>query len=285
MKEVDSYVDNLCKNMDCNGNEAKEFKREIKEHLLETINELQREGKSKEESFKIAVERFGETSELRNELSEVVHIKNPILNMLNIASIVSIIVLSIVLIIECKDADTIKAPILIFLVPVYIIFRIRKINKNQNGEINSMDEVLKFICMLYGIILIGGQVFPIEVSNFGLQGYSNIDFHVLPLLTIEENINNMGLSSVMFSIIRAFIMYIPIGLFLPIISERFRKLSNCIMVYIVGCAVVIMIKILFNVIGLHDRVFVSFDYSIFRVIGITMGYMIYKKMSTRLVIA
>ncbi len=285
MKEVDSYVDNLCKNMDCNGNEAKEFKREIKEHLLETINELQREGKSKEESFKIAVERFGETSELRNELSEVVHIKNPILNMLNIASIVSIIVLSIVLIIECKDADTIKAPILIFLVPVYIIFRIRKINKNQNGEINSMDEVLKFICMLYGIILIGGQVFPIEVSNFGLQGYSNIDFHVLPLLTIEENINNMGLSSVIFSIIRAFLMYLPIGLFLPVISERFRKLSNCIMVYIVGCAVVIMIKILFNVIGLHDRVFVSFDYSIFRVIGITMGYMIYKKMSTRLVIA
>lgn len=285
MKEIDIYVDNLCKNMNCRGNEAEELKREIKEHLLETINELQREGKSKEESFKIAVERFGETNELRNELSEVVHMKNPILNILNIASIVSIIVLSIVLIIACKDADTIKAPVLILLVPAYIIFRIRKINKSQNGEINSMDELLKFMCMLYGIILIGGQVFPIEVSNFGFQGYPNIDFHVLPLLTVEENINNMGLSSAIFSIIRAFLMYLPIGLFLPIISERFRKLSNCIMVYIIGSAIVIMIKILFNMVGLHDRVFVSFDYSIIRVIGITMGYMIYKKMSARLVIA
>lgn len=285
MKEIDSYVDNLCKNMDCRGNEAKELKREIKGHLLETINELQREGKSKEESFKIAVERFGETSELRNELSEVVHIKNPILNILNIASIVSIIVLSIVLSISLKDVDNVKAPVLILLVPVYIIYRIRKINKNQNSEINNIDELLKFMFMLYGVILIGGQVFPIEVSNFSFQEYSNIDFHVLPLLTIEENINNMGLSSVIFSIIRTLLMYLPIGLFLPIISERFRNLSNCIIVYILGGTIVIMIKIIFSMIGLHDSVFVSFDYSILRVIGIIMGYMIYKKMSTRLAIA
>jgi uncharacterized protein YpuA (DUF1002 family) len=51
--------------------QAKEFKEEIRTHLVETVKELQTQGKSEEESVDIAIKRFGEEKQLNIEFRKV----------------------------------------------------------------------------------------------------------------------------------------------------------------------------------------------------------------------
>lgn len=284
MQDIDKYVDSLCKNIDYKLKESNEFKSEIKEHLLETINELKREGKSEEESFKIAIYRFGEEDELINQISEVIHVKNPIIKILNLISVISIIFFGILLIKSYPDMDTLKGPILIILIPIYIVIKIRKISKIKDIQIDKRYEILKFILIIYGIIIVGINIFPIDISNINLNDSINIYFRIMPLSTIRHQINSIGIYPVVAQTIKAMMIYVPLGILLPLIFNKYNRLRNYVAICIYINIIMILIRIILNLFGMNSIVVVSSDYIIMNILGIISGYIIYNNINFKKVV-
>ncbi|ANU11481.1 hypothetical protein A1A1_14339 [Planococcus antarcticus DSM 14505] len=70
-RKIDEYVDQVYRHAKGNDQEIQELKLEMKNHLLETVQELQVEGKTEEQAVQIAKERFGEVTELRNLVNQL----------------------------------------------------------------------------------------------------------------------------------------------------------------------------------------------------------------------
>lgn len=65
MRQIEDYVNQVYRHAKGNDKEIQELKMEMKNHLLETVQDLQAEGKSEGLAIQIAKERFGEVHELR----------------------------------------------------------------------------------------------------------------------------------------------------------------------------------------------------------------------------
>jgi cytochrome c-type biogenesis protein CcmH/NrfF len=59
MKQIEAFVDSVYQNVGGNEKEIQELKAEMKNHLLEAVDELKKEGKSEQEAIDIAIDRFG----------------------------------------------------------------------------------------------------------------------------------------------------------------------------------------------------------------------------------
>lgn len=70
MKLVDEYLDRLYKND--NNKITLELKQEMREHLIESVNELKLQGLSEEEACKKAIERFDDGAEMQQELHSII---------------------------------------------------------------------------------------------------------------------------------------------------------------------------------------------------------------------
>ncbi|EDS77923.1 conserved hypothetical protein [Clostridium botulinum C str. Eklund] len=68
MGQIDSYVNSVYKNVGGNKEEINILKEEMRDHLIQLVEELKSEGKSEEESISIAIKRFGEETQIENEL-------------------------------------------------------------------------------------------------------------------------------------------------------------------------------------------------------------------------
>ena len=73
MVSIDEFVNSLYKGVNGSQKEIKDFKEEMKSHLIETVNELKHEGKTEEDSLKIAFERFGDSTVITNGLFKLFH--------------------------------------------------------------------------------------------------------------------------------------------------------------------------------------------------------------------
>jgi hypothetical protein len=71
MKEVDAYINSVFRCVKSNNSEIKELKEEMKNHLVDKINELMQEGKSESESIYEAIEEFDRNNELKSEIQNV----------------------------------------------------------------------------------------------------------------------------------------------------------------------------------------------------------------------
>lgn len=70
MKLVDEYLDKLYKND--NNKIILELKQEMREHLIESVNELKMQGLSEEEACKKAIERFDDGAQMQQELHSII---------------------------------------------------------------------------------------------------------------------------------------------------------------------------------------------------------------------
>ena len=71
MKQIEVFVDSVYQNVGGNKKEIKELKAEMKNHLLEAVHELKKEGKSEQEAIDIAIERFGGEKEMRSVVGQL----------------------------------------------------------------------------------------------------------------------------------------------------------------------------------------------------------------------
>jgi hypothetical protein len=92
MMSINEFVDSLYKGINGSEKEIKDFKEEMKAHLVETVNELKNEGKTEEESLKIAYERFGESKVIHNGLFKLFNKQKKFIRFILISAIAFILI-------------------------------------------------------------------------------------------------------------------------------------------------------------------------------------------------
>lgn len=60
MKRINKFVDSIYKSVQGDKIEINEMKEEMKTHLIESVEELKAEGKTKDEAILLAINKFGE---------------------------------------------------------------------------------------------------------------------------------------------------------------------------------------------------------------------------------
>jgi hypothetical protein len=71
MNGIDKYLNSIYRGASGSSKETEDLKQEMRNHLIQTVKELQENGVTEEESVRIAIERFGEVFQIRNELNHV----------------------------------------------------------------------------------------------------------------------------------------------------------------------------------------------------------------------
>lgn len=92
MMSINEFVDSLYNGINGSEKEIKDFKEEMKSHLVETVNELKDEGKTEEESLKIAYERFGERKIINNGLFKLFNKQKKFIRILLVSAIVFLLI-------------------------------------------------------------------------------------------------------------------------------------------------------------------------------------------------
>ena len=75
MNNLENYIESLFKNFDSEDENLEDLKLDMKNNLLEAINELKEQGYTEAESIDIVMKRMGEKDALRSEMSKLYSIK------------------------------------------------------------------------------------------------------------------------------------------------------------------------------------------------------------------
>lgn len=92
MKSIEEFVDSIYKGVGGKSEEIIGFKEEMKLHLIETVDELKKEGKTEDESLKIAYERFGEIKVMNVGLLKLFHKQRKFIGFILISAIVFLLI-------------------------------------------------------------------------------------------------------------------------------------------------------------------------------------------------
>lgn len=121
MKQINDFIDSVYQKFDGNKNEVKELKTEMKNHLIEAVQELKLEGKSETEAVRIAIERFGGEKEIRTVIGQLFKVQKQFSRWLLYCAIFFL---------------------LLSLLTFGIIMSIEKNNQNERSEINNEIDII-----------------------------------------------------------------------------------------------------------------------------------------------
>lgn len=71
MDKLDRYINSICNKLKGRSEEITIVRQEIKNHLLQSVEELEKQGKSHDESIDIAINKFGQVDILKEQLKQV----------------------------------------------------------------------------------------------------------------------------------------------------------------------------------------------------------------------
>lgn len=80
LKKIDDYVNSIYKDVNGDKKEITELKQEMRSHLIEAVEELKSQGKSEQESIRIAIKDFGGKSQIVEGLSEFYKVQKKFAN-------------------------------------------------------------------------------------------------------------------------------------------------------------------------------------------------------------
>ncbi len=106
MREIDEYLNILYKRLNLSDKETAELKAEMQNHLLDSVRELKEEGKSDQESVKIAIERFGDPFGIGGELPGILMVSRKRFKKLIL--IISIIIILLIICTSVVYVDNMK---------------------------------------------------------------------------------------------------------------------------------------------------------------------------------
>lgn len=98
MDRIDKYLNSIYRDIGASSKETEDLKQEMKDHLIQTVKELQQNGITEDESIRIAIERFGEEFQIRNELNQVLRFQKLFAQKTLIASFILLAISAILVI-------------------------------------------------------------------------------------------------------------------------------------------------------------------------------------------
>lgn len=158
------------------------------------------------------------------------------------------------------------------------------IHKRKGNRTNLLRYILFFILGVYLLLLIGVTLFPLDISFETPSYHRNLIINYIPLKSIISDISTIG--STGFSLafeIKLFVMNIggnillllPLGLFLPVLWKNLRNLKKIFFIGLITSLSIEVFQLIENILFLRFRS-VDIDYVIFNVIGIIIGYYLFK---------
>lgn len=183
----------------------------------------------------------------------------------------SILLLILFLFINSQDTLTIRWPVILLLLPIYLIIRLLfiKIEKNKNIEINKTEEIIKLLLLFYFLIFISIKFFPLNKKFF--ENSLTITFLSF---NIQETLFTAKLIIQRY-FIENLILFMPLGFLLPIVITKFKNVSNCIIFSLILSIIVALIDILLNFFGLDFVNVTSLDLIFINIFGTLIGYRLY----------
>ena len=259
MSKIDSYLNSICYGVGENIEEIKSLKIEMKSHIEEKINELKKEGYSENESFKIAIEEFGDFRELKKEFYNVLDYRK---NSLKIGLLISIVSFSILLIrylINNQFNSIEKGEFLIISITLLMLYTITKcVNAIRNKvNIDIKFESLNIIFILTTFFLAASIIFPI-----------NIDFNMQRGISVILGLENLGIS------IFYLFGYIVLGVLIQYLYPKFRSLSKYIRFISLIVLFYFFMKLIKFLFGMQLIISLSSVFSI--VFGTLLGFFVFK---------
>ncbi|MBV4417221.1 hypothetical protein KM803_08885 [Clostridium tyrobutyricum] len=92
MMYIEEFIDSLYRGVNGSKKEIQEFKEEMRIHLTETVNELKSQGKTEEESLKIAYERFGDSNLIHKGLFKLFNRQKKFTRIILICSVLFLLI-------------------------------------------------------------------------------------------------------------------------------------------------------------------------------------------------
>ncbi|MGL5352553.1 MAG: permease prefix domain 1-containing protein, partial [Clostridium sp.] len=230
MKVVDEYIDNLYKNTNESTGDNSFLKEDMRTHLIDTINELKSEGISEEESFKIAIDRFGELDEVKSQIVNVLG-KKPTLYIIPIIISISLLILYLsYFIIVVKTGFMLN--MLGSITPIILIysairFYILMNKKKYNKSIYIKQEIIYFLFTIFISVLVIRMMGYISFwSDYELRVYFDlIPFHNLFTRLSEASIIGISSYRIILGLVKHFFMFIILGLLLPLVNVKFKVIK------------------------------------------------------------
>jgi glycopeptide antibiotics resistance protein len=167
---------------------------------------------------------------------------------------------------------TINGFSMIFVIPIYLIIAgLLAFLKRKNGKnINVFRETFKFLFAIVIVLIIGLNLFPINIPN-GSTGFPTqikIDNNYIPFATVTSIKSLTSYLSV------SLILFLLLGVCVPVLWQRFRSMRNfVILVFLVSISLEIL-KVIEHSLNLT---YGSFDINniILNVCVMLIGYYIY----------
>ncbi len=171
------------------------------------------------------------------------------------------------------DLITLFSPVLIPLIPVYLIimFIFIRIAQNKQLEINKPIEITKFLFFIYFLIIISIKIFPLYKDS-SLKFLLYVNFFSFDILNVFFN----SIKTISLTFIKDLLLFVPLGIFLPILNNKFRNLSNCIIAGTIASIALSIIQLLLKATGIYTSGIISIDFLCIHIIGTLVGCIIYR---------
>lgn len=173
--------------------------------------------------------------------------------------------------------------ITIYLVVLVIsIFKKRK----RNIKINWLRESVKFLFMVYALILIGVTLFPINIGFKTYLEFFRLSVNLIPFKDVFRQIGTVGtaysgdiafhIRLILRNVLGNFILLLPLGVVAPIIWRKFTQIKNVIILGFAVSAGIELLQLLEIFSGIVFARIVDIDDIILNVSGVILGYLTYK---------
>lgn len=184
--------------------------------------------------------------------------------------VISFSVLSLMiflLLINSPDHLDLKRPVPYLLLPIYLIVRLAflKIEASKNIDINKTEEIVKFLLFIYCLTFMSIKFFPLD------KKFSD-DSLTITFFSFNLPSTLFTIKAITRHLITNFILFIPLGFLLPIITTKFRSIFNCAILSFMISVIIAVLDISLNFLNLDILNITSFDIVVVNVVGTLVGY-------------
>ena len=163
----------------------------------------------------------------------------------------------------------------IFIIPLWLLARIifSLIKKGKGKVINLKHEIALSVFVIYVIIVIGYTLFPI-VIRFGERFIYYQDFiNYIPIISL---IKIWAIDILLRNVFGNIALFIPMGVFLPILWDKFRSLKKCLLMAAILSFAIEIFQCIENILAISNMRICDIDDIILNSIGAIIGYFIFK---------
>lgn len=185
--------------------------------------------------------------------------------------------------IDSNNFFILSLPLFIFIFLLNLV-----IHKKKGKQYTFFRYILLFSLGLYFLLLVSVTLFPIFLPHELSVFQRNLRINYIPFKSIISDIHTIGSRSFSLSFeIKLLVMNIggnillllPLGLLLPILWTNLRNLKKIFLIGLITSLSIEILQLIENILYLGFRS-VDIDDVIFNVIGIILGYSLFKVLST-----